>query len=59
MWVSVFIAWAIAVVVRRYGGLRLFRTMRPAFLGLVLGQFLTQGALAIISSVFGITQPMG
>lgn len=59
MWVSVFIAWAVAAVVRRYGGLRLFRTLRPAFLGLVLGQFLTQGALAIISSVFGITQPIG
>ncbi|UCC68388.1 MAG: hypothetical protein JSV79_00160, partial [Armatimonadota bacterium] len=59
MWVNVFIAWALSTFIRRYGGLRLFRTFRPAFLGLVLGEYLTQGALAIISSVFGITQPLG
>jgi len=59
MWMNVFIAWALSTLIRRYGGLRLFRTLRPAFLGLVLGQYLTQGALAIISSIFGITQPLG
>ncbi len=59
LWVSVFIAWAIGSLLRRYGGLRLFRTLRPAFLGLILGQFLTEGFLAIISSIFGLTQPVG
>ena len=58
MWVSVFIAWALSTLIRRYGGLRLFRTLRPAFLGLVLGDLLTKGALAIVSSVLGITQPI-
>ncbi len=58
MWVSVFIAWVISTVVRRYGGLRLFRTLRPAFLGLVLGDLLTKGVLTIISSILGITRPM-
>jgi hypothetical protein len=59
MWVNVFIAWCISTLIRRYGGLRLFRTFRPAFLGLVLGDFLTKGGLAIISAAFGITQPIG
>jgi hypothetical protein len=59
MWVNVFIAWALSTLIRRYGGLRLFRTLRPIFLGLVLGEFLTNGALAIISSIFRITQPLG
>lgn len=59
LWVNVFIAWAITTLVRRYGGLRLYRQMRPAFLGLVLGAFLTQGALAILASVFGLKQPVG
>jgi hypothetical protein len=59
LWVSVFIAWAATALIRRYGGLRLFRTCRPAFLGLVLGEFLTGGALAVVSSIFGITQPVG
>jgi len=59
MWMNVFIAWSVSTLIRRYGGLRLFRTLRPAFLGLVLGEYLTNGALAIVSSIFGITQPLG
>jgi len=59
MWVNVLIAWVVTTLIRRYGGLSLFRTVRPIFLGLVLGDFLTKGALAIVSSVFGITQPIG
>ena len=58
MWVSVFIAWTLSTLIRRYGGLRLFRTLRPAFLGLVLGDLLTKGALAIVSSILGITRPI-
>ncbi len=58
MWVSVFIAWSVSTLIRRYGGLQLFRTLRPGFLGLVLGSLLTNGALAIVSSIFGITQPI-
>jgi len=58
MWVNVFIAWLLTTLIRRYGGLRLFRTFRPAFLGLVLGDYLPRGFFAIVSSIFGITQPM-
>jgi hypothetical protein len=59
IWTSAFIGWLIASLVRRYGGLRLYRSFRPIFIGLVLGQFLTDGALAIISSIFGIKMPAG
>ena len=59
IWVNALIAWVISTTIRRYGGLRLYRAMRPVFLGLVLGQFLTGGLLAIISSIFGIGQPGG
>lgn len=58
LWVNVFIAWALTGLIRRYGGLRLFRTFRPVFLGLVLGEYLPRGLFAIISSIFGITQPI-
>jgi hypothetical protein len=57
MWVNVFIAWLIASLVRRYGGLRLFRSVRPAFLGLVLGDYLTDAGLALLSTIFGLHQP--
>jgi hypothetical protein len=59
LWLNVFIAWVLTTLIRRYGGLRLFRSFRPAFLGLVLGQYLPSGVFAIISSIFGITQPIG
>lgn len=59
LWANLFIAWAVTTLIKRYGGLRLYRTLRPAFIGLVLGQFLTQGALAVVSSVFGIKLPAG
>jgi hypothetical protein len=59
LWLNVFIAWIVTTLIRRYGGLRLFRTFRPVFLGLVLGEYLPRGFFAIISSIFGITQPLG
>ncbi len=57
MWVNVFIAWALTTLIRRYGGLRLYRAFRPAFLGLVLGDYLTDAGLALLSAIFGIHQP--
>jgi len=54
LWANVLIGWLIATLIRRYGGLRLYRTLRPALLGLVLGEYLTQGALSIIGTIFGI-----
>jgi len=56
MWVSVFIGWAAAAIVLRYGGLRLFRTVRPVFLGLVLGYYLPKLPITVLSAIFGITQ---
>jgi hypothetical protein len=58
IWLNALIAWAISTAIRRYGGLKLFRELRPAFLGLVLGQYLTSGALAIVASIFGLGQPV-
>ena len=57
LWASVLIGWMLTTLVRRYGGLRLYRSLRPAFVGLVLGQFLTDASLAILSSALGMQQP--
>jgi hypothetical protein len=54
MWGSVFVGWALSTLVRRYGGLLFYRRARPAFLGLILGDYLTRGGLALLSAVFGI-----
>jgi hypothetical protein len=59
MWASIFIGWAAATLVLRYGGLRLFRQLRPIALGLVLGYYLTKLPITVLSAVFGVTQRWG
>ena len=59
MWASTFIGWLAATVVLRYGGLRLFRQLRPIALGLVLGYYITKLPITVLSAVFGVTQRWG
>ena len=54
-WFSVFIAWMIKVVVLKYGGPRLYRRLRPFFLGLALGAFISGGIWIVIDSLTGMT----
>jgi hypothetical protein len=51
VWTNALIAWGLTTLVRRYGGLRLYRSLRPAFLGLVLGQFLISIGMAVLSAM--------
>ena len=51
---GVFIGWLVSTLIRRYGGLRLYRQARPAFLGLILGDFLSRAILAVFSVIFGV-----
>ncbi len=54
LWGSVLIGWVFSTAVRRYGGLKLYRQMRPAFIGLILGDYLTRAGLAGLSAIFGV-----
>ena len=38
LWMCMFIAWTIKLLLLRYGGLRLYRQAVPLFLGLILGE---------------------
>jgi len=51
VWTNALIGWGLTTIIRRYGGLRLYRALRPAFLGLVLGQFLISVGVAIFAAV--------
>ncbi len=51
---GVFIGWLLSTLLRRYGGLRLYRQAQPAFLGLILGDFVTRAFLAVLSALFGV-----
>jgi hypothetical protein len=51
---SAFLAWLIKGPVLRYGGVRLYRQIRPFFLGLILGQFAIYGVFWVIDSFTGM-----
>lgn len=57
-WFSIFLAWLIKSLVLRYGGVGVFRALRPFFLGLVLGQFVAAGTWTVIDSITGMTDNM-
>jgi hypothetical protein len=55
VWFSVFIAWLIKVFILKYGGAKLYRRLRPLFLGLTLGAFASAGVWLIIDFFTGMS----
>jgi len=53
-WFSIFLGWFIKLVTLRWGGLRTYRTLRPFFLGLVLGNIACAGMWLIIDAITGM-----
>jgi hypothetical protein len=53
-WGSIFISWAIKLVILRLGGLKLHRQSIPFFLGLVLGEFVVGSVWSIRGVVFRV-----
>jgi len=54
IWSSVFLGWLLAGVARRFGGLRLHLTLRPFFLGLILGDALTYCTIVLVEALVGV-----
>jgi len=57
VWMNSLIGWAISSLIRRYVGLRVYRTLRPVFLGMILGGYVPQAFLALLSPLFGVRPP--
>jgi len=55
VWFSVMIAWLIKFIVLKYGGARVYRQLRPFFLGLILGSFVSAGFWLIVDFFTGMT----
>ena len=53
-WASVMVAWVIKFLVLKYGGVRLFRKLKPIFMGFILGQFLSAGTWFLIDMGSGV-----
>jgi hypothetical protein len=54
MWASAFIAWLAVVSLRKVGGLRLYRTVRPMFLGMVIGHLVIMGFRSLFDPLLGL-----
>jgi hypothetical protein len=54
VWMPLFFAWLIKLLVLRYGGLRAYRLLMPFFLGLILGQTLVGCAWSLYGMLLGI-----
>jgi hypothetical protein len=54
-WFSIFLAWAFKGVIMKYGGSQFFRTTRPLFLGLIVGQYVTAGVWLVVDYFTGMT----
>jgi hypothetical protein len=53
-WFSLFCGWAIKLLVLRYGGAKLYRSLIPPFLGLILGEFGMAGIWLIVDLITGV-----
>ncbi len=56
LWVAMFIAWLIKLIILRYGGLRLYRRALPFFLGIILGECVVGSLWTIFGMVFDVRQ---
>jgi hypothetical protein len=54
VWMPLFIAWLVKVVLLRYGGLRLYRRSLPFFFGLILGQFVVGSIANIVGILYDV-----
>ena len=48
IWFSALIAWILKAIILHVGGGKLFQTLKPFFLGLILGEVLTGGGWAVV-----------
>jgi hypothetical protein len=57
IWSSVLIGSVLATLIRRYGGLPVYRRLRPFFLGLILGNAVTYCLMALLEATLGVGAP--
>ena len=54
IWFTIFLAWAVKVVVLKYGGVGIYRRTQPFFLGLALGHIVVGGIWLVIDGFTGM-----
>ena len=54
VWFSIMLGWLLKLVILRYGGVPVYRALRPFFLGLILGQISCAGMWMVIDVATGM-----
>ncbi len=52
VWCPFAVAWLLKLLVLRYGGLKLFKSVMPFFLGLILGDYVTGAAWSLVEVIW-------
>jgi hypothetical protein len=55
LWANALVGWLLGALLRRYGGLRLYRAWRPAFIGLIFGSFAAGAATSLLAALLGVS----
>ena len=53
LWFSVLLGWLMKWATLRFGGISMYNRLRPLFLGMVLGEYLSGGIWLIVSAISG------
>jgi len=51
LWGSALVGWLIVALTKRFGGLPLYRRLRPAFIGLVIGNCVGGGVFGLLTTI--------
>ncbi len=54
VWTNALLAWVLVVALRRFGGLRLYRTWRPSFVGMMVGHLVIMAVRSIVDPWLGL-----
>ena len=57
LWFSMLVAWLIKAPLLRYGGMALYRRVRPFFLGMIFGEFFSAAVWALLALLFRVETP--
>jgi hypothetical protein len=58
LWFSMLVAWLIKAPLLRYGGMPLYRRVRPFFLGMIFGEFFSAAVWAVLALLYGVDTPV-
>ncbi|HEX5323728.1 MAG TPA: DUF6785 family protein [Capsulimonadaceae bacterium] len=54
-WCDMLVAWLVKTLILRYGGIKLYQSAMPLFLGFILGDFVSGSAWSIVGTVFHLS----